>query len=219
MTEPRADLEPALLAKIACELATEAYTLEQIYQRYKLDREYFDSHIRTNQFYQRVYEDYVREWRSIESATKRIAFYAQASLEEKLPSLAARMGDSRSDFADAVAAAKLFRELAGIASPSSQQSIGSGERFAISINFSNHKVALTTEAQTVRGPNSTITAEEGGIHANLLAHVDGAATHSEPRNTTDKRPPKSEHPNKEIVELAPPPDREVSRDSAKVPKD
>ncbi len=139
--------EPALLTLIARELAQETYTLEQIFIRYDIDREYYDAAIANNEFFKRVHADYVKEWQSIGSTHKRLAFAAAAALEEKLPVLADRMGSRSSGLADAVATAKLFRELAGIATPSSSPNTQSGNAFSIRIDFGHHKIALETIKQ------------------------------------------------------------------------
>ena len=142
MDEAPTPPEPALLTLIARELATEAYTLEQILARYQLDQEYFDTFIAPNEFFKRVLAEYTKEWQSIGSTHKRLAFAAAAALEEKLPVLADRMGSRSSGLADAVATAKLFRELAGIATPSPQSGAQAGPGFSIRIDFGSHKVAL-----------------------------------------------------------------------------
>lgn len=146
MTEPTASPEPALMTIVARELATEIRTLEQICARYSIDREYFDEQIAPNPYFKLVLAEYTKEWHALGSTHKRLAFSAAAALEENLPVLADRMGDRRSELADAVATAKLFRELAGIAPPVSQPGAGSSSPFTISINFGAHKVALTREA-------------------------------------------------------------------------
>jgi hypothetical protein len=139
--------EPELMTRIARELATEQYTFEQVLQRYDIDQEYFANNIATNPFYIRVLADYTQEWHSLGSTHKRLAFAAAAALEEKLPGLAARMGDNRSALSDAVAAAKLFRDLAGIATPAPGAGVSMGEKFSISINFGHHKIALEASPQ------------------------------------------------------------------------
>ncbi len=147
MSEAPTPPEPALLTLIARELATEAYTLDQICDRYDIDREYYDAAVANNEFFKRVLADYIKEWQSIGSTHKRLAFAAATALEEKLPVLADRMGSRSSGLADAVATAKLFRELAGIAAPVGSASINQGERFSISINFGQHKVEMKTVKQ------------------------------------------------------------------------
>lgn len=142
MNEP---VDPAKMTLIARDLATEVRTLEQSLKHYEVSREYFDTYIAPNPYYQRVLGDYTKEWHALGSTQKRLAFSALTALEESLPVLAYRMGDRKSELADAVATAKLFRELAGIAPPSSQPGAGSGEKFSISINFGSHKVAIETK--------------------------------------------------------------------------
>lgn len=142
MDESPSSPEPALLTLVARELATEAYTLAQICHRYQFEAAYYDEQIAPNPFFQRVLADYTKEWQSIGSTHKRLAFAAAAALEEKLPVLADRMGSRQSDLSDAVAAAKLFRELAGIAAPIASAGANAGTPFSISINFGDRKVAL-----------------------------------------------------------------------------
>ena len=138
--------EPALLALIARELATEAYTLEQVLKRYELTAEDFETLYAANPYYKRVLEDYTKEWHALGSTHKRLAFAAAAALEEKLPVLADRMGSRSSELSDAVAAAKLFRELAGIAAPAPNTNAQSGTPFSIQINFGDRKVSLETRS-------------------------------------------------------------------------
>ncbi len=133
-----------LMARIARELAQETYTPEQILTRYDISQEYFDVEIAANPFFQKVHNDYVKEWQSISSTHKRLAFAAAASLEENLPVLADRMGSRQSGLADAVATAKLFKELAGIASPAPSAGAQQGNGISIRIDFGSHKVSLDT---------------------------------------------------------------------------
>ena len=133
--------EPALLTRIARELATETFTPEQVLQRYDLDQETLDA-IAANPFFQRVLADYTKEWQALGSTQKRVAASALMALEEHLPVLADRMGSRASGLADAVAAAKLFRELGGIAPPVAQSHTAQNSGFAIRIDFGSHKVAI-----------------------------------------------------------------------------
>jgi hypothetical protein len=135
--------EPALLTRIARELATEQYTLEQILQRYQLEQDYYDTQIAPNPFFQLVLADYTKEWHSPKTTKERLSFYAGLALEEHLAGIAERMGSRASELSDVVATAKLFKELAGIAPPVAA-SANPGERFSININFGHHKVALET---------------------------------------------------------------------------
>jgi len=133
--------EPALLTRIARELATETFTPEQILQRYNINQADLDA-IAANPFFQRVLADYTKEWQSLASTQKRVAASALMALEENLPVLADRMGSRASGLADAVAAAKLFKELGGIAAPAPQNNAQQGGGFAIRIDFGSHKVSL-----------------------------------------------------------------------------
>jgi hypothetical protein len=137
--------EPALMALIARELATEAYKLDEICTRYGISEEYFAEFITDNEYFKRVLKDYTKEWHALGSTHKRLAFFAAAALEEKLPILADRMGSRSSELTDAVNAAKLFRDLAGIAPPSPVSGVASGTPFSISINFGDRKIALETK--------------------------------------------------------------------------
>lgn len=148
MNEPPTAPEPAMMTLIARDVATEARTLEQSLHHYQIDRDYFDSQIAPNPYYQQVLQDYTKEWHALSSTQKRLAFSALTALEEHLPVLANRMGDRRSELADAVATAKLFRELAGIAPPVGQPGAGSGTPFSISINFGSHKVAVESQERS-----------------------------------------------------------------------
>ena len=136
---------PALLTLIARHLATEEYTLDQIMERYKFDQDYYDTVVEPNPYFQRVLEEYTKEWHSLGSTPKRIAFMAAAALEEKLPELAVRM-DQRSNLSDVVAVGKLFKELAGIAPPVAGAAAGSGQNFTINIDLGQHRVNLETKA-------------------------------------------------------------------------
>ncbi len=152
MSEAPSPPEPALLTLIARELAQETYTLDQVLDRYDIDQEYFDTAVAPNEFYKRVLADYTKEWQSIGSTHKRLAFAAACALEEKLPVLADRMGSRQSGLADAVATAKLFRELAGIATPvAAAAGANQSERFSINISFGQHKVEMKTVKQ-IEGP-------------------------------------------------------------------
>ena len=144
--------DPALMALIARELATEAYTLEQILARYVLTHDEFQTTIASNPYFQRVLHDYTKEWQSLGSTHKRLAYYAAAALEEKLPALAHRMGAPSTDLADATNTAKLFRDIAGIATPGPGSGAPQGPQFTISIDFGHSKVAVET-ARGVEAPD------------------------------------------------------------------
>jgi hypothetical protein len=136
--------ETALFIKVARDLATEQSTPEGVCERYSMSMEYLDE-IQKNPFYCKVYATYRTEWESLGSTHKRVAFAAAIALEEKLPVLADRMGSRSSELADAVAAAKLFRELAGIAAPAPGHGGGGGERFQINISIGKSTVQLETK--------------------------------------------------------------------------
>lgn len=136
-----------LFVLVARALATENQTLEQLCAQYGFSEEDYRTQIEPNPFYQKVYADYVKEWQSLGSTHKRIAFAAQVALEDKLPVLADRMGSRSSELADAVATAKLFRELAGIAPPAPGAGAPAGERFHININIG--ETAVKVEAKPV----------------------------------------------------------------------
>ena len=135
---------PTLMALIAHGFATELFNRDQILQRYGLDEAGLQA-IEANPYYQRVLQDYTKEWHAPSTTAKRLAFYAQVALEEQLPILAARMGDRQSALSDAVNTAKLFRDLAGIAPPVAGSGVSQGTPFTISINFGDRKVALETK--------------------------------------------------------------------------
>lgn len=136
--------EPALMTRIARELATETFSPEQVLVRYNIEQADLDA-IAANPFFQRVLADYTKEWQSLASTQKRVAASALMALEENLPVLADRMGSRASGLADAVAAAKLFKELGGIAAPAPQNHAQQGGGFAIRIDFGSHKVSLQSE--------------------------------------------------------------------------
>jgi hypothetical protein len=76
---------------------------------------YYRSFVVEDPYFKKLLESYTAEWESIGNTNKRLAFHASAALEEKLPTLASRMGDRKEDLQDVVAAAKVFKDLAGIA--------------------------------------------------------------------------------------------------------
>jgi hypothetical protein len=136
--------EPALMTLIAREMATELRPFEKILEKYLITQDFFDAEIAPNPFFQRVLADYTKEWHSLGSTQKRLAFSALVALEEKLPVLADRMGSRQSELSDAIAAAKLFKDLAGIAPPMAAPG-GNNERFTISINLGNNAVKIEAE--------------------------------------------------------------------------
>lgn len=183
MNAPTPLPELSVMTQIARHLATETYTLEQICRLFQFDKEYFDTEIAPNPYFQRVLEDYTKEWHSLGSSQKRLAFSALVALEEKLPGLATRMGDPRSGLADAVAVGKLLKELAGIATPSSQPAPGSGTPFSINISFGDSKVALKAiEATEIRS------LPEGGSASSPLQQKSGRAQQESPVLVDATRP-------------------------------
>jgi len=149
--------EPALMTLIAREMATELRPFDKILEKYLITQDFFDAEIAPNPFFQRVLADYTKEWHSLGSTQKRVAFCALVALEEKLPVLADRMGSRQSELADAIAAAKLFKDLAGIAPPAPSQHAGNNERFTISINLGGNAVKI--EADPVKAVDETPTLE------------------------------------------------------------
>lgn len=146
MNEPSRRIDPpeflTAVARIARLLATQLRTLEQICAEYQFEQDYFATEIAPNPYFQRVLEDYTKEYNALNSTQKRLAFSALVALEEKLPILANRMGDRQSDLADAVAVGKLLRELAGIAPPTAQPNASANQPFSININFGDSKLKI-----------------------------------------------------------------------------
>jgi hypothetical protein len=136
--------EPQLLAVLAREIATDSLKLKDLLAKYQLDEEYYQSFVASSPYFQKLLESYTAEWESVVNTPRRLAFIAQTALEEKLPVLAARLGDRREGFSDAVAAAKLFKELGGIATPA-PSAAQLGERFTITINLGGNTVQLETK--------------------------------------------------------------------------
>jgi hypothetical protein len=150
MDEGATPPDPQLLAVIARKLATDSLALAEILKHYNLTQAYYDQHIAENGYFKKLLEAYTAEWESVGNTKNRLAFHAQTALEQELPVLQARMGDPRSQLGDAVAAAKLFKEIAGIAPPAP----GSGqiaERFTISINLGGAQ-PVTIETKTEEPP-------------------------------------------------------------------
>jgi hypothetical protein len=163
------DLIPQLFTRLAREIVTGARTLDEILDRYDLSREYYDTQVAPNAYFQKLMEEYTKEWQSIGSTHKRLAFAAAVALEEKLPVLAQRMGDHKVGLSDAVNAAKLFKDLAGIAAPAPVQNPGQpGDKFSIHIDFGHRVVNL--EAKREEG--STPVVEEKLLEAPSVATKD-----------------------------------------------
>jgi hypothetical protein len=134
MDEGQTPPDPQLLAVLARELATERLSRSQLLEKFGLTEEHFEARIASNAYFQKLLAAYTAEWENITNTNKRLSFHAAAALEQELPVLQSRMGDRRENFNDAVQAAKVFKEIAGIGPPAPGHQ-GSGEKFTISINL------------------------------------------------------------------------------------
>jgi hypothetical protein len=138
--------EPQLLAILAREIATDRLPLKDLLQTYQIPDDFYRRYIADNPYFKKLLEAYTAEWESISSTNKRLGAQAAMALEEKLPVLASRMGDRREELGEAVAVAKVFKELAGIAppAPSTGQSV---ERFSININLGGNTVQIEAKKE------------------------------------------------------------------------
>jgi hypothetical protein len=156
---------PNQLAAIAREVATNVREVEDIVKAYGLTPEQYAAHIHKNGYYQQLLQSYAKEWESIKSTNRRLAFQAAAALEEQLPVLAYRMGNAREDLADVTSIAKLFAQLAGASTTPGNAPLEQNQRFAIHIVIGDRTVSLETNSPQKSGeeisPNREISSESG----------------------------------------------------------
>jgi hypothetical protein len=139
------NMDPALLAKLAAEVAREQRDLVEILTDYNLTLEQFN-YLKTNTFFMRVLETATIEWNSDLSVHERLRVEAAMYLEQGMPVLGARMLNEREELKDAVETAKMFAKVAGLGEVGDKGS--SGEKFTINIDLGGDKTLKITKDVT-----------------------------------------------------------------------
>ncbi|MBA1914106.1 hypothetical protein, partial [Escherichia coli] len=122
------------LSQIAREIAQDIEQIGAILARHKLTQAHYDFLEKHNKFFKTVLEGEIKNWQSVRSTEARLRLQAQAALEQQMPVIAQRMGSNAEKLADAVEAAKLFADIAGVkAAPGGP--VSTGERYQIVIDL------------------------------------------------------------------------------------
>jgi hypothetical protein len=128
------DISAVELAQMAREIAQDIGLLGTIINKHKLTQAQYDFLEKHNAFFRSTLESEIRNWQSIRSTEVRLRLQAQAALEQQMPGLATRMGNTAEKLGDAVEAAKLFARIAGVdAGTNGPASIG--EKYTITIDL------------------------------------------------------------------------------------
>ncbi|SRR5260221_7027818 len=125
---------PALIARLAREVAMEIRDLPTIIMLYELTPEQY-ARISELPFYKRVYEDFVMEWSKVSSTRERINLISAILLEEGLPKLGSHMLSKDVTPSVAVETGKFFAKMAGVEGLPKAESGSSGDKFVITINL------------------------------------------------------------------------------------
>lgn len=128
------DTTMAALAALARDIAQDIYPITTLLGKHGLTQNQYDFISENNEFFKQTLASETKEWQSIASTERRIRLQALAALEDKMPSIASRMGAAAEKFGDVVEAAKFFAKVAGVdAAPGGAGGGGSG--FTISIDL------------------------------------------------------------------------------------
>lgn len=138
VTPPAPDLDETKMAALAREMAWNIRAPADNLKTFGITQEQFDHFVLTNAFYKRAFEVFVLEWESAKSTNQRLAVKSAAALEDRMPEIAARMGDKKEALSGVIEAAKLFAKLAGAGEQ--KQDVAPGEKFTININLGNTKL-------------------------------------------------------------------------------
>jgi hypothetical protein len=143
---PLPKMDPALLAKLAAEVARDQRDIGEILTDYNLTLEQFN-YLKTNAFFARVLETATIEWNSDLSVHDRLRVEAAMYLEQGMPVLGARMLNEREELKDAVETAKMFAKVAGLGEVGDKSS--SGEKFTINIDLGGDKTLRLAKTITI----------------------------------------------------------------------
>jgi hypothetical protein len=143
------NLSASQMAALARELVTNIRDPILTYTEFGINEAQFKQHVKTNEFFKRVYESSVIEWESVKSVDQRISLKSRAILEDSLPVLGADITDAAHALPARVQAATLIAKLGGIGED--RREIAPGERFTITINLGADTVQ--TFDKTIGSPN------------------------------------------------------------------
>ena len=133
---PLPKMDPAMLAKLAAEIARDQRDLVEILADYNLSLEQFN-YLKTNAFFTRVLETATIEWNSDLSVHDRLRVEAAMYLEQGMPVMGARMLNEREELKDVVETAKMFAKVAGLGEAAGGSA--PGEKFTINIDLGGDK--------------------------------------------------------------------------------
>lgn len=128
------NLTMAALAALAREIAQDIQPLNNLLSKHGLSQTQYDFLSENNEFFKRTLASEVADWQSIGSTEKRVRLQALAALEDKMPSIASRMGAAAEKLGDVVEAAKFFAKVAGVDAGTGGAGAG-GSGFTISIDL------------------------------------------------------------------------------------
>lgn len=135
------------LGKLAREMATDIRNKADILADYNLDDAAYDTLCQWAP-YAKLLAAFVKEWNSVTSVQDRIKFQSAYALEDQLPALAARLGDSKEPLSGAVETGKLLAKLAGVG----EGALGGskGEKFTINISLGGNKLTFENETRPIQ---------------------------------------------------------------------
>lgn len=128
------DVAFPILAALARDLAQDIIPLPVLLNKHGLTQNQYDFLAENNEFFKNTLAQECRDWQSISSTEKRLRLQALAALEDKLPTLANRMGSAAEKLGDVVEAAKFFARVAAVDAPANGGAAG-GSGFTISIDL------------------------------------------------------------------------------------
>jgi hypothetical protein len=108
--------------------------LPQLLSKHGITQTQYDFLIEHNDYFKNTLASECKDWQSIASTEKRVRLQALAALEDKMPSIANRMGQAAEKLGDVVEAAKFFAKVANVDSTTGGAA-GGGAGFTISIDL------------------------------------------------------------------------------------
>lgn len=135
-----------LVATLAREIAQDIFTVEDILRMHGLSLDHPTwMRIQQSDEFNRLYEQFVREWNAADSTPKRIRAKAMVVVEDVLPKLHSNILDGGTSGVEAM---KMVAKLAGLDAPPAQTP-GDGAGFSLTINIAGDKQVKVETARTV----------------------------------------------------------------------
>lgn len=160
------ELTTVQLAQLARDIAQDIGMLPVILAKHKLTQSQYEFIAQHNSFFKSTVATETKNWQSIKSTEVRLRLQAQAALEQTLPIIAGRMGNTAEELRDVVEGAKLLSRIAGVDTPPAGPATA-GERYQIVID-------LGADANLVIAAKGGASSSAGSpVHGTLQTNIQG----------------------------------------------